>query len=665
MMNTLAMTNMSTATNHGQEVTERVPLRADIAKTPFLMRPKLPIPEHVLTKTHCTGFCFKCTPESSSTNFEKACLTGSWSDHGLRKEAYPLSLVDRSIHLVRNPFDNIVSRMHHALSHPDNLGIGESDIEAMRDPETGLRAWCAYVDKTFERVVPPTLKQREDGDFLFTVPCHADFIRYVMWHNMALEMTERLDMPSLTLYYESYTSDFDGTVAEIAGFLEQALVAKPSPFMLGKNYLDLFDEEHIRDIERLVRSLASVGCWRLLKHYFDKPSPPVEFASAIEAVVDSSSATRNGTEIVWLMSFPNSVRVVLYDWCALDDCSSYKLNSQGTSYTMMNLQRLSNTSGASNYRDEVIGERIVPVRSDLPHGPFLLHPERQVPTRVATKTHCTGYCDICRSSTFVHTIDSFELGCREIHGNEKSNHSHYPATIPSAAIHIVRNVFDQLVSRKHQAVKNRIKRHPELFNVTHLPEDSKEGLAFWCRYVDGDFAADETASDELKSLLAGVPCGPEVYRFVQWHNLALDVTNRLELPVLYVHYEDYRDQYNATVDSLKDFLGLKAVQPGLKFEDGKSYEHLFDDSQLSAIATLIRKVASPAAYELLRRYVDKYLNTTEGSRSSPITVSVTDPKVQRALEMELPPLEGPPPKVAWLLSFPNSVGRDTVDAVCL
>jgi hypothetical protein len=98
------------------------------------------------------------------------------------------------------------------------------------------------------------------------------------------------------------------------------------------------------------------------------------------------------SEIVWLMSFPNS----------------------GTSYTMNNVRRTSNMTTATNYANEAMqtAGRLVPVQHNLPDGPFLLLPQMQIPKYSLTKTHCTADCDACQIRDPVRALDQFDEGCR-------------------------------------------------------------------------------------------------------------------------------------------------------------------------------------------------------------------------------------------------------------
>jgi hypothetical protein len=46
-----------------------------------------------------------------------------------------------------------------------------------------------------------------------SVPCHAEWFRYIQWHNMAYATTkELLHLPVHYLYYDDYTKDFNKTV---------------------------------------------------------------------------------------------------------------------------------------------------------------------------------------------------------------------------------------------------------------------------------------------------------------------------------------------------------------------------------------------------------------------------------------------------------------------
>jgi hypothetical protein len=74
--------------------------------------------EFIMTKTHCGGYCQNCHPKSYNmtvASFEQSCLKGNrvWTEDGEKvseKTAYPKDMVKKAIHVIRDPFDNIVSR---------------------------------------------------------------------------------------------------------------------------------------------------------------------------------------------------------------------------------------------------------------------------------------------------------------------------------------------------------------------------------------------------------------------------------------------------------------------------------------------------------------------------------------------------------------------------
>lgn len=122
---------MSTASNYGEENRDAngysVPVypNRSLLGGPFWIDPrKNPDFTHptkfVLCKTHCGGRCEKCGPNNwaeTPHSFLVQCLSGK---RGYVKDnktmwemvSYDASLVGKAVHLIRNPFDNVVSRFH-------------------------------------------------------------------------------------------------------------------------------------------------------------------------------------------------------------------------------------------------------------------------------------------------------------------------------------------------------------------------------------------------------------------------------------------------------------------------------------------------------------------------------------------------------------------------
>lgn len=48
-------------------------------------------------------------------------------------------------------------------------------------------------------------------------------------------------------------------------------------------------------------------------------------------------------------------------------------------------------------------------------------------------------------------------------------------------------------------------------------------------------------------------CHDEVVPYVQWHNRAFEMCERLGIPTLVFHYEDYQENFNVTLTKLSIF----------------------------------------------------------------------------------------------------------------
>ena len=169
--------------------------------------------------------------------------------------------VSRAIHLIRDPFDNLVARMH--------LSVMTGEVQPLDHTREGLLIWSSQLQEKWGA----TSLWSVDADvtkLMREVPCGSDWYRYVQWHNNALEMIESQRLQTLVVYYEDYTERFNATVDSILSFLEQPAQHAPIEFIPGKRYRGLYTKDEIQSARRLVHRLASPSLWKLLRHYFDE-----------------------------------------------------------------------------------------------------------------------------------------------------------------------------------------------------------------------------------------------------------------------------------------------------------------------------------------------------------------------------------------------------------
>lgn len=272
---------------HSQDVIER-PTNYALTKTVEYIHVTLQISLSVCLLTHslslwilqhCGGRCEKCGPSRYVENphsFLVQCLSGRrgfTNDVGVRvfeEVTYPLSLVHKAVHLVRNPFDNVVSRFH--LEH--HAFWKRNDTAKLRSyPSTreGFRAFCHdRLDGRFareeasSRLVDPRVHAR-----MKDIPCHADFFRFVQWHNLAFVTTNDMDIPTHVLLYERYETHFEETAHNLLDFLELDFKGDLINFIKGKEYKEYFDASERRIVRDAMKELALRVTWKHLKHYFD------------------------------------------------------------------------------------------------------------------------------------------------------------------------------------------------------------------------------------------------------------------------------------------------------------------------------------------------------------------------------------------------------------
>ena len=125
------------------------------------------------------------------------------------------------------------------------------------------------------------------------VPCQAEFYRYVQWHNLAFAVTlVDLDVPSMVLYYEDYSTRFNDVTNQLMNFLELEAVGEAPPFVVNKEYGDYYTFEETESIATFIKEFSSKHVWQHLKHYFGEK---VALGHIIDVV--SSQEDRVGNKV--------------------------------------------------------------------------------------------------------------------------------------------------------------------------------------------------------------------------------------------------------------------------------------------------------------------------------------------------------------------------------
>lgn len=132
-----------------------------------------------------------------------------------------------------------------------------------------LQKWCKSIDDS-PTLVNSRWIDRDLRDAFVGVPCHAEFYRFVQWHNYAMNLARDLDLPTMIFHYEDYSSRFDEVVGKLLTFLElvPAPASVPPEFIAGKKYEDHYTKEEITAIAGLVKELSTKPTWSHLAQYF-------------------------------------------------------------------------------------------------------------------------------------------------------------------------------------------------------------------------------------------------------------------------------------------------------------------------------------------------------------------------------------------------------------
>ena len=242
------------------------------------------MPEHILTKTHCTGFCSNCGPYKllfeTPRSFMRGCLSGSRAVHGKRglqivDTMYDPKLVAKAIHIFRHPLDNTVARFHLEFNEENEAGNAKYVLKYPKNA-TGFQRWCARSDTKLDLFETRYL----DDDLtskLRKIPCFNEFFKYVQWHNMAFYTTHEMELDVLYLHYHEYEANFTQARDKVLKFLELPLVAVGVDFHPGKVYRHYYSRADKIAIREFIQEYATRDTWSMVKNYdFEIDTSPPE-----------------------------------------------------------------------------------------------------------------------------------------------------------------------------------------------------------------------------------------------------------------------------------------------------------------------------------------------------------------------------------------------------
>jgi hypothetical protein len=227
------------------------------------------LPEkYVLVETICNS----TPPENrrSLPEFVDDCRTSygrtSPDVNQVQRYQYPIYRVAKAIHLIRNPFYQIME--HFENDYKTHLKDSKWR-EVYPDSREGLLQWCKDADshvKAAEYIGSATTNR-----MIQSTTCANQILEYSHWHNRAFEVVNELKLKGMVLRYEDFFDEkLETTLDTIVDFLELSPKLKMPPQRIPKDPENYFRKLEQKGMERLLERLASEQTWEYVKHYFDE-----------------------------------------------------------------------------------------------------------------------------------------------------------------------------------------------------------------------------------------------------------------------------------------------------------------------------------------------------------------------------------------------------------
>ena len=80
------------------------------------------------------------------------------------------------------------------------------------------------------------------------------------------------------------------------------------------------------------------------------------------------------------------------------------------------------------------------------------------------------------------------------------------------------------------------------------------------------------------------------------------MTKELHLQSLLLHYEDYENDFNKTIEKISTFMDISQGKEVAYFTPGKSYKHYFRANEIKKVKGLVVELSSEKTWKIFQRY---------------------------------------------------------------
>jgi hypothetical protein len=138
-------------------------------------------------------------------------------------------------------------------------------------------------------------------------------------------------------------------------------------------------------------------------------------------------------------------------------------------------------------------------------------------------------------------------------------------------------------------------------------ENSKAGFRLFCNEMEMKYSLLEDQSElwqreGMDTLKAEIPCYADFFKWVQWHNLANQLTKEMEIPTYVLNYEKFDGWFEESLDEILEFLGQGRKGKPDKFIKGKAYKEYFRPKELKNVRAAMKHLATNETWSLIKHY---------------------------------------------------------------
>lgn len=211
----------------------------------------------------------------------------------------------------------------------------------------------------------------------------------------------------------------------------------------------------------------------------------------------------------------------------------------------------------------------------------------------------------CRLSNFPRSLEEFITNCGSTETEVLS------LNVVRQAIHLIQDPFASFGERIHKVLQ-----------TTQDNTDSQTTISEYCYHADSTLIGNRSVDEHLRDRgvatdFRDLPCRSFWFLYIEWHNMAVAMSERLGIPFYVLYDDDFQKRRNDTIAGLVSFLDRDITLDSENLSQSSQTTMPRHGIMARRYSQLSYALATERCWERLKRYFDESVSSSKKALGRP------------------------------------------------